>query len=94
MDTKNLGIHRMVLNFSFLPLQAPERSIVCKLHLKYAPLLQLGIHLRLSEEKKKTFGRTSPIPTPFPSPFRASRGGWEEQPLRRKLEMIQPPQYS
>lgn len=58
----------MVLNFSFLPLQAPERSIVCKLHLKYAPFLQLGSHLRRLEEPPP-----SPSPTPFPS--KAGRRG-------------------
>lgn len=50
MHTKSLGIHRMVLSFSFLPLQALERSIVYKLYLKYSPSLQLGSHLRHSEE--------------------------------------------
>lgn len=69
MDTKNLGIHRGVLNFSFLPLQALERSIVCKLHLKYAPLLQLGSHSGCMEEPPPLLP-----PTPPSRPFQSKAG--------------------
>ena len=72
MDTKNLGIHRMVLNFSFLPLQALERSIVCKLYLKYSPSLQLGSQLRKAEEPPPPNLGPS-----FPPTFRAKQGGGE-----------------
>lgn len=82
MHTKNLGIHRMVLNFSFLPLQALERSIVYKLYLKYSPLLQLGSHLRHSEEPTPTHPQSL-----LPCPLRARQGGMEEQSPRMKLEM-------
>lgn len=75
MDTKNLGIHRMVLNFSFLPLQAPESSIVCKLHLKYEPLLQLWNHLRLEEA-------ASP-PSHYPAELVGRRGSKSLQPLHQ-----------
>jgi hypothetical protein len=73
MDTKDLGIHRMVLNFSFLPLQALESSIVCKLHLKYAPLLQLWNHLRLEEAPPPSF--------PYPAELAWRRGSNSLQSL-------------
>lgn len=61
MHTKNLGIHRMVLNFSFLPLQALERSIVYKLYLKYSPLLQLGSHLKALGRAYTTLRPSFPV---------------------------------
>lgn len=73
----------MVLNFSFLPLQALESSIVCKLHLKYAPLLQLWNHLRLEE--------APPLSLPYPAELTRGRGATAYSPCTSdKLEMTLP----
>lgn len=76
----------MVLNFSFLPLQALERSIVCKLYLKYSPSLQLGSQLRKTEEPPPTHPQSL-----LPLLSEQGREEEEEQPPRMKLKTTLPP---
>jgi hypothetical protein len=87
MDTKRLGIYRTVLNFSFLPLQALERAIVCKLHLKNAPLLQLRSHSRRAEEHLPPPPLAPPAP-PRPAPSPASTAGMGEGKRKATLPLV------
>lgn len=56
-------------NMAVLHFHLPDRSIVCKLHLKYAPLLQLGNHSGCMEEPPPL-----PPPTPPSRPFQSKAG--------------------
>lgn len=79
----------MVLRFSFLPLRAPERSIVCKLHLKHAPLLGLGSHLGRAEEPPSLLPASLP---PGPAEAGGGRGAATRSPRSsRKLRVARRP---
>lgn len=73
----------LVLNFSFLPFQAPESSIVCKLHLKYHTAAPAGEPLKTGRRKSLPPSSSRPHLLPVPSRTAQGRGGGEGATTQR-----------